>query len=305
MANNKKNASRNTQNNHNNATSTRPYFVIANVEGDIRRKGKSTQEICEKYGKTPEEVMELISKAYHGSEGRVRELMRSLEKNDENYEKRRASRVRREQPETVIQEASKTPQEIQQEKVNEAQKDLTQKTEEMAAAEKAMQNATANRAKAQENLNKAKEELTRADDALMMAESKKRTATVNLTESRARYDEEVKKLQEMTKPVLLHISAVEEGIPCGKVYMSAYDYAKLSTADKDKVIPVDTSDSTIEVYPDGFYEYPTKLGMDGYQSACQYALAYVKLFLDGVDGIELRCADEVIKNFAYIQSRKV
>ena len=109
----------------------------------------------------------------------------------------------------------------------------------------------------------------------------------------------------MTKPVLLHISAVEEGIPCGKVYMSAYDYAKLSTADKDKVIPVDTSDSTIEVYPDGFYEYPTKLGMDGYQSACQYALAYVKLFLDGVDGIELRCADEVIKNFAYIQSRNV
>lgn len=295
----KKNASRNTRNTQNNS---KPYFVIASVEGDIRRKGMSTDEICKKYGKTPDELKSLISRAYHGAEVKVRELMQNLEKNDEIYELLKASHNRREQPDTANQEEGETLLEIQQKRVNDAQRDLDQKTTEMTAAEEELKTATASKELAQKKLDEAKAEFTRADNALMMSKSKLQTATANFNESRARYDKEVQVLDEMTKPVLLHISAAKEGIPGGKVYMSTYDYDKLSIEDKKKVIPVDTKDSTIEFYPDGFYDYPIKLGMDGYQSACQYALAYVKLILEGVDDIELRCADENTKEFARIQN---
>ena len=53
---------KNTKNNGNNSgKTTRPYFVIAIVEGDIRR-GKSTTELCEKFNKTPEDIANLISR---------------------------------------------------------------------------------------------------------------------------------------------------------------------------------------------------------------------------------------------------
>ena len=289
-------------------TGSSPFFVIPAVEGDICRKGKSTEEICSKYGRSEEELHALIRKAYHGSESRVREIFRVLEKNDAQYARRKAAQERRveEQPvqANINSEPSKTPLEIQQDAVKAAQDDLANKVEALSKAEKEIRQANANRDTAQENLRKAREALNQADDAVMMAKSKKHTAEEELRASRSNYDQQVALLNEMSSKKLIHISAVKDGLPSGKLYMSAYDYAKLSDADKEKVIPVNTEDSTFAHYPDNFYQYPSKLGMEGYQSACNYALAYVKLILDAQDdvAVELVCNDNTVKELATMQN---
>lgn len=305
---------KNTKNNGNNSgKTTRPYFVIAIVEGDIRR-GKSTTELCEKFNKTPEDIANLISRAYHGSENKVREINRTLQSNDERYQQKMASKQRREaevaastqvttQPEVTVITEAKTPVELQEEQVRKAESELKEATQLMNAAEEELKAANATKVAAQENLRKAKEALNKADDAEMKAESKKFTAEEKLKACRKNYDLQTAKLGEMVKPKLLHISAVEQGIPGGKVYMSEHDYAKLSDADKAKVIPVNTDDITFAAYPDDFFLYPAKMGMERYMSAYQYALAYVKLILESDDGkdLELHCLDEEIKYLAQIQ----
>lgn len=302
---------KNNGNNKNNGRTTRPYFVISTVEGDIRR-GKSTAELCEKFNKTPEDIDTLISRAYHGSESKIREIHRVLQSNDERYKQRQAKKERLEAEAATTQEASKkqvvvttekTPQELQEELVKQAEADLFEKTKLVTEAEEAVKEAAANKEAAQENLRKAREALNKADDALMMAESKKHTAEENQIASRANYDMQLAKLNEMTKPKLLHISAVANGIPGGKVYMTSHDYAKLSDADKAKVIPVSTEGITFAAYPDDFFNYPVKMGMERYVSACQFALAYVKLILEGETGMELEllCEDKEVKYIAEIQ----
>ena len=287
---------KNTKNNGNNSgKTTRPYFVIAIVEGDIRR-GKSTTELCEKFNKTPEDIANLISRAYHGSENKVREINRTLQSNDERYQQKMASKQRREaevaastqvttQPEVTVITEAKTPVELQEEQVRKAESELKEATQLMNAAEEELKAANAAKVAAQENLRKAKEALNKADDAEMKAESKKFTAEEKLKACRKNYDLQTAKLGEMVKPKLLHISAVEQGIPGGKV------------------IPVNTDDITFAAYPDDFFLYPAKMGMERYMSAYQYALAYVKLILESDDGkdLELHCLDEEIKYLAQIQ----
>ena len=298
----KNNAVRNTGVN----APTGPYFVIANVEGDIRRKGKSTTELCEKYGRSPEEIHALISRAYHGSEGKVRELTRILDSNNDSYNKRMAAKNRQNgasaDTANIAVEVVKTPKELQQEVVAQAQSNLAAKTQDVSVAETALIEARARKSKAQENLAKAKKEMTDAEDAEMKAISKLHSAQSELSISRTAYEAEVAKLKEMDTPVLMHISALKDGIPGGKVYMSAYDYDKLSAADQAKVIPITPEDISFS-YPDDFYQYPEKLGVDGYKSACQFAMAYVELVLDNQDDvvIELLCKDELVKTLAEAQ----
>lgn len=294
--------------NHSGNNGSKPFFAIATVEGDIRRKGKSTQELCTKYGKTPEEIQALIARAYHGSESKVRDLTRALENNDTQYARRMATKERREaekpvQASTVVV-PKKSSLELQQEAVKEAEDDLANKVEALSQAEAEIRQANAAKDTAQENLRKAREALNKAEDAVMMAKSKKHSAEEQLCASRANYDQQVAKLNEMMTKKLVHISAAKTGLPSGKLFMSAYDYAKLSDADKAKVTPVNTEESTFAHYPDDFYMYPAKLGMEGYQSACNYALAYVKLILDAQDdvAVELVCNDEIVKALATMQT---
>ena len=308
MAKNKKrNASRNNvaRNTDINAP-TGPYFVIANVEGDIRRKGKAMPELCDKYGRSPEEIQSLISRAYHGSENKVRELTRVLDSNNETYNMRMTARNRQngvsaETANTAV-EVVKTPKELQQEVVAQAQSELTAKTQEVSAAEAALTEARARKSVAQEGLAKAKKEMTDAEDAEMKAISKLHSAQCALSISRTAYEAEIAKLKEMDTPKLMHISALKDGIPEGKVYMSAYDYAKLSAADQARVIPITPEDISFS-YPDDFYQYLDKLGVDGYKSACQYAMTYVELVLDSPNdvAIELICSDELVRNLAEVQ----
>lgn len=298
---------------NNGGNATRPFFVIAIVEGDIRR-GKSTTELCEKFNKTPEDIANLISRAYHGSESKVREINRTLQSNDERYQQKMASKQRREaeaaaanavttQPEVTVITEEKTPVELQEEQVKKAEQELNEAIQLFNSAEEELKAANAAKAVAQENLRKAKEALNKADDAELKAESKKFTAEEKLNACRKNYELQTAKLGEMVKPKLIHISVAEQGIPGGKVYMSEHDYAKLSDDDKAKVTPVNTSDVTFAAYPDDFFLYPAKMGMERYMSACQFALAYVKLILDSDDGpeLELHCLDEEVKYLAQIQ----
>lgn len=304
MAKNKKNAATTTAVTINNVTA--PVFIIPSVEGDICRKHMSTEEICRKYQKTEEELNALIHRAYHSSEPRVRQIMRTLENNDKQYNLRKASQGRKEVAQPVqanITAKVKTPLEIQQDAVDTASKDLFCKTEAWNTAKVALTKAKEDKAKAQENLALAKKALRDAEDEEMKAASKEHTAEKELRASRAHYDQQVAMLNEMSTKKLVHISAINGGLPSGKLYMSAYDYAKLSAADKEKVTPISTEDSAFARYPDDFYMYPAKLGMEGYQSACSYALAYVKLILDaqGDVAVELVCNDDTVKALATMQ----
>lgn len=309
MGKNKKNAATNNTANaagKNNGNVTAPVFIISNVEGDICRKHMATEEICRKYQKTEDELYALIRKAYHGSEPRVRQIQRTLENNDKQYNLRKASRDRKEVAQPVqanITAKVKSALEIQQDAVDTAQKDLFSKTEAWNTAKAELTKAKEDKAQAQENLAKAKKALRDAEDEEMKAASKEHTAEEALRASRAHYDQQVAVLNEMSTKKLVHISAIKGGLPSGKLYMSAYDYAKLSAADQAKVTPISTEDSTFARYPDDFYMYPAKLGMEGYQSACSYALAYVKLILDAQDdvAVELVCNDDIVKALATMQ----
>lgn len=305
MGKNNKNSATITAN-KNNGNATAPAFIIPSVEGDICRKHMSTEEICRKYQKTEEELHALIRKAYHSSEPRVRQIQRTLENNDKQYNLRMASKERKEVAQPVqanITAKVKSPLEIQQDAVDMAQEDLAVKTEAWNAAKVAHTKAKEDKVKAQENLTLAKKALRDAEDEEMKAASKEYTAEEELRKSRAEYDQQVAVLNEMSTKKLVHISAIKSGLPSGKLYMSAYDYAKLSAADKEKVTPISTEDSTFARYPDDFYMYPAKLGMEGYQSACSYALAYVKLILDAQDdvAVELVCDDDIVKDLATMQ----
>lgn len=301
-----KNAATNTAANKNNGNVTAPIFIIPAVEGDICRKHMSTEEICRKYQKTEEELHALIRKAYHSSEPRVRQILRTLENNDKQYNLRKVSQGRKEVAQPVqanITANVKSPLEIQQDAVDMAQEDLASKTEAWNTAKVAHTKAKEDKVKAQENLALAKKALRDAEDRELMAASKEHTAEEALRASRAHYDQQVAVLNEMSIKKLVHISAIKGGLPSGKLYMSAYDYAKLSTADQAKVTPISTEDSTFARYPDDFYMYPAKLGMEGYQSACSYALAYVKLILDAQDdvAVELVCNDDIVEALAIMQ----
>lgn len=309
MGKTKKNAATNntaTAAGKNNGNVTAPIFIIPAVEGDIRRKRMSTEEICRKYQKTEEELHALIRKAYHSSEPKVKELLGHLKKNDEQYNLRKASQARKANAQPVqanITAKVKSALEIQQDAVDMAQEDLASKTEAWNTAKVAHTKAKEDKVKAQENLALAKKALRDAEDREMMAASKEHTAEEELRASRAHYDQQVAVLNEMSTKKLIHISAIKGGLPSGKLYMSAYDYAKLSAADKEKVTPISTEDSTFARYPDDFYMYPAKLGMEGYQSACGYALAYVKLILEAQDdvAVELVCNDDIVKALATMQ----
>lgn len=288
------------------ANATAPAFIIPSIEGDICRKHMSTEEICRKYQKTQEELHALIRKAYHSSEPKVKQIMRTLENNDKQYNLYKASQKRKEMGQSIqtnLAEKAKTPLELQQDAVDEAQNDLFSKTQAWNTATAELKKAKEDKVKAQENLTQAKKALRDAEDREMQAASKEHSAQEALNASRAKYDQQVAKLNELSTRKLIHISAIEGGLPAGKLYMSAYDYAKLSDADKEKVTPVSTEDSTFARYPDDFYMYPAKLGMEGYQSACNYALAYVKLILEAQDevAVELVCNDETVKALATMQ----
>lgn len=287
-----------------NGNASVPAFIIPTVEGDICRKHMSTEEICRKYQKTEDELYALIHKAYHGNESRARQILRTLENNDKVYNLRKASQGRKEVAQPVQANIKvKSALEIQQDAVNEAEEDLLSKTEAWNTAKAAHTKAKEVKVKAQENLALAKRALRDAEDDEMKAASKEHTAEEALRASRANYDQQVAVLTEMSIKKLVHISAVKNGLPSGMLYMSEYDYAKLSDADKEKVTPISTEDSTFARYPDDFYMYPAKLGMEGYQSACSYALAYVKLILveQDVATIELVCNDENVKSLATMQ----
>lgn len=304
--NTKKNPATVAKKTNGNANATAPIFIIPSVEGDICRKHMSTEEICRKYQRSEEELHALIRKAYHSSEPKVKQLMRTLENNDKQYNLRKASQARKEKEPSIQTNTAvkaKTPLELQQEAVDEAQNDLFSKTEAWNTAKAELTKAKEDKVKAQENLALAKKALRDAEDEEMMAASKEHSAEEALRASRAHYDQQMAVLNEMSTKKLVHISAIKGGLPAGKLYMSAYDYAKLSAADKEKVTPISTEDSTFARYPDDFYMYPAKLGMEGYQSACSYALAYVKLILDAQDdvAVELVCNDDIVKALATMQ----
>ena len=305
--NNKKTPAKKTTGNAN-ANASTPVFIIPAVEGDICRKHMSTEEICRKYQRTEEELHALIQGAYHSSEPRVKQIMRTLENNDKQYNLRKNSQARKEEREmsaqTNIAAKAKTPLELQEEAVEAAQTDLFSKTQAWNMATAELKKAKEDKARALENLAQAKIAARDAGDREMMAISKEHSTQEALQASRANYDHQVALLNELSTKKLVHISAIKDGLPSGKLYMSAYDYAQLSAEDQEKVIPVSTEDSAFAHYPDDFYMYPAKLGMEGYQSACSYALAYVKLILEAQDeaAVELVCNDPVVEALATMQN---
>lgn len=295
-------------------TTINPHFNIQNVEGDIRRKHLPTEEICSKYGRTVEEVHALIRRSYRNSQQKVKKLMDDLVKNDRDYQRRKPAQERKEEA-TPVQaiipvEEKKTPFELQEIAVQNAKDEVFRKELELREAKTEQEKAVKDEKTAKEDKAQAEARLAEAKKALQVATDKKRMANSKVYDKeqellacREHFALEEAKLNEMSTKKLVHISAITGELPAGKLYMSAYDYAKLSAADQEKVTLVNTEDSTFTCYPDDFFMYPAKLGMDGYQSACSYALAYVKLFLDNQDQVEIElvCNDETVKALAAMQ----
>ncbi len=291
------------------AKTTAKTFNIKNVELDVYM-GKTSKELAAKYGKTPEEVCNLIQTGYCCNPSKQRELLNRLATSDAEACKRAAKRFRAEEnerlaakTETLVPKHAKSEIACQRERVDEAQKNVDAAQAAVSSLEKELRQAKQQQKNAIEALKKAEKAKEDADDSVRIIESKKATAEKTREEYRKTFDTENDKLQALcSKPKLLHSSAFKtHGVIEGRVFVSQWDYDNLlDDSMKGLVIPVMTDGMELKRYPAGFHRYPAMMGMKIYSSAVECALAYLKL-QETEGNVELICSNEQVKELVELQ----
>lgn len=297
----------------NGASKTSKSFTIQNVELDVYMN-KTSQEIADKYGKTPEDVFKLIQTGYCRNASKERELRKRLETTDDEARKRAMKRFNAEEKErlakqsvaeTIIPKPVKSAISCQRDRVDAAQKNLDAARAVVSSLEEELKQARKQQKNAIDALKKAEKAKEDADDSVRRIESRKVAAEKAREECREAFQAEDAKLQELcSQPKLLHSSAfkTQRGHIEGRVFVSQWDYDNLlDDSMKGLVSPVGTDGMELKNYPAGFHRYPAMMGMEAYTSAVECALAYMKLQETEGNEVELICSNEVVKALVELQ----
>lgn len=293
-----------------NMIATAKAFNIKNVEVQICRHNQSTKAIAEKFGKTREEVIRLIEWAYKNNPGRIRDLKGRLQTADEQEEKKQRALQRFVEEEQARQQEKKvgpaqpelSPIQRQEKVVKKAEEAFQRAKDAVSFAEEMLRKATEQQSSATKALQAAKKAKEDADDAVRVYMAEREAKAQRSKECKKNLEVEEKKLRELyTCPKLVHASAVQQEIE-GNVFVSQWDYDHLPASLKGLVRPVSTEGMNLRAYPQDFFRWPERLGMESYRSAYEYALACMKMRA-GADGdkLELVCNDETVMQLVKLQ----
>lgn len=293
------------------------YIHIQDVERDIYN-GMTSEALANKYNVPEEEIIPFIRKEYSNNPNKIRDILRRLKSSDEQEAMRMArskSVATGEKKKPVEEVRGKTNTDEQRMRVRIADEELHKATSVLNEASGKLKRAENVRAEAQVALRQAQDALSRAekakddaDDAVRHAQNVFASAEDRVKMCKKKCGEEEARLQELLSiPKLYDAFALKKVKDCleGVIYVSKWDYDTLiDDATKYKVIPVDTSDVKLKAYPDNFYTYPIELGMEKYRSACEFALAYCKMFKEFGETLEVHCAEQLVRELAFMQVDK-
>lgn len=297
-------------------------FVFQNVERDIRR-GKSSVEIAEKYHRNPDEIIPLIERINDGrgkDSSRAREVKSILARNDEQYARKELARKKN---------AAKAAEPKEKSAMQIDPKEALKKQEAVVASlkveysEKAMELATAQtmHTQANEQLEVAKGKyheleklLAEAERVFKNAGTAVRQAANRVAKAEAAYHAiqekivlEEDKLEAMVPPKLIHFSA-QHLIQKGErnLYVSQFDYERLPGELKALVIPVVLDEDVQIINPGDFRTFHRTLNATELDGMYAYVEAYIYLYYrQEMDNLELFCENQMIRNYALLQSERL
>lgn len=297
-----------------------------NIAKDIYA-GKSSAALAEKYGRPFEEINAFLEKSYTGDRKTLKELRNyikradELEKKDviEHYDDAEYESTKKmlEIPTVTFDNTAgtlangaevkdeKTEVERTRELLAEAEARLNEVLKEYDRIDIALGQAQANRKHIEIPLRELVFRKEKADEEVRKYENQMAACVKNKEMCKLEYDKLNNRLEFLcAKPKLIHSSAFdsERKRIKGKVYVSKYDYEYISDELKELVTIVDTDGMDLNVYPKDFMRYPERLGMENFRSACEFALAYMKLCdSDECGELELICCDDVVMDLAMLQ----
>ena len=202
-------------------------------------------------------------------------------------------------------EPEKTEIESIRELISIAEANLNDATQKHEKVEAELSVAYANKKDAEKTLREAEAKKEQADDEVRRIESRIATCLKEKQKYKLEFDKLNEQLQILcSKPKLLHVSAIDSESKRieGTVYVSRWDYEHMSDELKGLVTIVDTEGMDLNKYPKDFMRYPERMGMDAFKSACEFALAYMKLNeSEDCNELELICCDELVVELAKLQ----